>query len=113
MKMVIFMILKTKDIESQVNHKDGNKKNNNVDNLEWCTLKENMQHTWNNGLCKNSSPCGDEAHHRKNNSEIVKNILLDLENGMSYQQIADEYNISKSTVYQINHRITWNNEQQQ
>jgi|LGVF01.2.fsa_nt_gb hypothetical protein len=35
--------------KATVNHKDFNQQNNTVDNLEWCTQKENIQHAFDNG----------------------------------------------------------------
>lgn len=45
-----------------INHKDGNPKNNSVDNLEWCTKSENTIHALENGLIDpmaNANPCAE------------------------------------------------------
>ncbi len=35
-----------------VNHKDTNRLNNNINNLEWVTHSENTQHAWDSGCCE-------------------------------------------------------------
>lgn len=43
----------------EVNHLDFNKENNRIDNLEWCTSKDNTLHKKINGRCKGGAPKGN------------------------------------------------------
>lgn len=60
---------------NEINHKDGNKLNNNVDNLEWCSRSENVKHAYKKGLFLNQKEHLNKLH--KLASKKVKQKTLD------------------------------------
>lgn len=65
----------------QVNHKDGNKLNNDLINLEWCSVQENTIHAYKHGLINhisgknhpNYGKCGSKS--KKSKRVLAKNII--------------------------------------
>lgn len=53
-RLVAITFVKNELNKSQINHIDGNKLNNHMNNLEWCTPSENVIHAFKNGLRQNA-----------------------------------------------------------
>lgn len=51
-KLVAWTFIDNLEFKPQTNHKNGIKTDNNVNNLEWVSAKENVNHAFKNGLCK-------------------------------------------------------------
>ena len=89
----------------QVNHKDGIKSNNNLDNLEWCTRSENLKHAFKMGL--EEKPVGEKNPSHKLTENQVKEICSQLEQKVPLTELAKKYNVSKGTISAIKNGRTW------
>jgi hypothetical protein len=82
----------------EVNHIDGNKRNNHWENLEWCTRSENLKHAFLLGL----KDAKGESHPRSKLSEKqVREIRIRKENGSMGIELAKEYGVSASVISAI------------
>ena len=93
-----------------VNHKDGNKKNNHIENLEYVTPSENNQHALDTGLrntCSGKNARKGTGHHFATISEDVVYEILRIRDQTGYgcRKIGKMLNLSRSVV---NHIISGN-----
>lgn len=88
-----------------INHKDANKRNNTVENLEWCTAQENYHHAAGLGLFP--LLLGSERGTAKLNEEkvhvIKKMILL----GFSNKKLAEIFEVSTAPISYIRNNQAW------
>jgi hypothetical protein len=91
-----------------INHKDGDKLNNNVNNLEWCSKSENEQHAFRTGL-KNHR--GEKHNQSKLTEKDVKLIRKYVKNvGMTYPTISKLFDVKPVTISGIINKHIWKND---
>ena len=87
-----------------VNHKNGNKLNNCVDNLEWISASENFIHAKNNGLLA----CGERNGRSKLTERDVKVIRYKHSIGKSSRSLSREFGVSRDVIFKIINNLNWN-----
>lgn len=91
-RLVAELFLDNPNNYTQINHKDGNKLNNFVNNLEWTTNSQNTQHGYDNNLYKNKYRC-----ELKVMNKLTKEILY----FKSIRECSITLNINRKTITSI------------
>ena len=116
-RLVAMTFLDNNENKTQVNHKDCDKSNNNVNNLEWNTAYENINHAVKNKRFYTSDYQKEQtskANRGVNNhltklkeSQVIEIKIYLTENKYTQKQIAEKYGITRSNVGAIKRNKTW------
>ena len=84
-----------------INHKNGIKDDNRLENLEWVTAKENTRHAWDNNLCKPVRYWKGKTGGNHNTSKAI--IQMDMEGNfiakhIGIRNIATKMNIKYQSI---------------
>ncbi|KEF40157.1 NUMOD4 motif/HNH endonuclease [Schinkia azotoformans MEV2011] len=107
-RLVALAFLPNSDRKFQVNHIDGKKQNNSVENLEWVTQEENIQHAYDTGLnCASNRAKGERSGKAKLTKNQVIEIYTRVHKGESGPILANEFGVTRYTISDIKRGKIW------
>lgn len=85
----------------EINHKDGNKANNVVSNLEWVTHRQNMEYAYAGGLLTTRGEQHPNSYIKEKDVRHIRRT------NMTVPQIVEAYGYPRATAFDIMARRTW------
>lgn len=104
-RMVALSWIDNPENKPHINHKDSNRLNNRVDNLEWCTHGENMKHGF---LYGNKTQKGEKNNAAKITREIAEAVrALYAEGNLTQWQVGERFGLARCHVKDITTHKIW------
>lgn len=104
-RLVAQAFLLNQDNKSQVNHIDGDKSNNSVENLEWVTPSENNHHAYDSGLKRAQK--GEDNGASKLTKDQVIDIYIRIHKGEKSKLLSMEYGVDYNQILRIKSGKHW------
>lgn len=107
-RIVAMTFINNPDNLPEVNHKDGNKANNFVENLEWTTRAQNIRHAFDTGL---SAPlCGERnGRHKLTQSDVdeIRKTYIKGSRVFGSRALAKKYGVTNKVICDIINNKKW------
>lgn len=109
-RLVAETFLENPENKKEVNHKDLNKQNNEVDNLEWVSHSENMKHAYTNGVIQLPEGGKETQWKRVLTDEQVReirNTYIPHSKEFGMKALAKKYGVSESVIKRVAHNVSY------
>ena len=108
-RLVAETLIPNPENKREVNHINGNKTDNRIENIEWCTSSENKTHAITTGLnTKPPTHYGEDNFRTKLNKYNVQHIRgMYAEGTHTHRQLADMFGVTRKNIGYIINRKTW------
>lgn len=91
-----------------INHIDGNKLNNNVDNLEWCNCSHNTQHAYDIGLAHAQKGCMN-VHSKLTEDDVkwIREHYIPRDKEFGSRALAKKFNMNHSNISRLINKLKY------